>query len=284
MLFKANSFYKIVEDSLYRDKLLKDCDPGIVKLDFIDYDTSIARALEKLNFEKKLEKIKKIIIKPNLLQDAPPPCTTDVRCVEAFIKYVVGRKSDIELVIIEGSGGCNTERAYEALGYKVLEKRYRVRLVDVDNCELVRLENKDALAYKEIYLPSEALDGFFVSIPSLKSHSITKVTLGLKNLIGLLPKKYYGRYLSYNRSDVHRVGVNRAIVDLNRYIRIDMSIIDGRIGQLGTHLPGGKHCSPPKNIIIAGYNCLEVDKVGARVLGYEWCSIEHLTLFEKSRK
>ncbi|MBC7334497.1 MAG: DUF362 domain-containing protein, partial [Actinobacteria bacterium] len=156
----------MLEDSLYRGKLLRDCDLGIVKLDFIDYDTTVTQALEKLNFEKKLEKIKKIIIKPNLLQDAPPPCTTDVRCVEAFIKYVVRRKSDIELVIIEGSGGCDTERAYKTLGYKVLEKRYKVRLVDVDNCELVRLENKDALAYKEVYLPSEVLDGFFVSIPS----------------------------------------------------------------------------------------------------------------------
>ncbi|MBC7334299.1 MAG: DUF362 domain-containing protein, partial [Actinobacteria bacterium] len=101
---------------------------------------------------------------------------------------------------------------------------------------------------------------------------------------GLLPKKYYGGYLTYNRSDVHRVGVNKAIVDLNRYVRIDICIIDGRIGQMGSHLPGGKICNPPKNVIIAGYDCLEVDKVGAEVLGYDWHSIEHITLFERSQK
>lgn len=251
----------------------------MVKVDFTSYDLSVFCALNRLNFEQKLENINKVIIKPNLLEDSPPPCTTDVRCVEAVIRYILERKNNIDLVIIEGSGGCDTWNAYNILGYTKLAKKYGVRLVDVDDCDVVRLKNKDALAYREIYLPGEIFNGFFITVPSLKEHSITTVTLGLKNLIGLLPKKYYGKYLSYNRSDVHRVGVNRAIADINGYVKINMSLIDGRIGQGGSHLPGGRKCNPPKNIIVAGYDCLEVDKMGSEILGFKWEDIEHLRLF-----
>lgn len=246
---------------------------------FTDYNSSITCLLDRLKFDKKIQNLNKIILKPNLLEDEPPPCTTDVRCIEAIISYILKRKKDLEIIIIEGSGGCNTWVAFNSLGYTSMAKKYGVKLVDVDKCNYLKLNNKNALAYKEIYLPTEIFDGFFISVPTLKDHSITTVTLGLKNLIGLLPKKYYGGYMSYNRSDVHRVGVNEAIVDLNTYVKVNMTIIDGRLGQKDTHTRWGKPFSPPKNIVIGGYDILEVDKAGAEVLGHKWDTIKHLTLF-----
>jgi uncharacterized protein (DUF362 family) len=152
----------------------------------------------------------------------------------------------------------------------------------VDECELTRLTNSDAMVYREIYLPSDIFNGFFISVPCLKDHAITTVTLGLKNMIGLLPKKYYGGYWSYNRSDVHRVGVDKAIADINTYVKINMTIIDGRIGQAGSHLTNGRSFFPPKNMIIAGYNCLEVDKMGAELLGHNWKKINHINIFNET--
>jgi uncharacterized protein (DUF362 family) len=250
--------------------------------EFCDYDSSISSVLDELNFFDKLEKIKKIIIKPNLLEIAPPPCTTDVKCVEAIIKYIFRYKSNAEISVIEGSGGCDTKDAFKALGYLRLEKDYSIKLIDVDNCNLKKLHDKNAIAYKEILLPEVISDSFFISVPCLKEHSITTVTLGLKNLVGLLPKKYYGGYWNYNRSDVHRVGVNNAIVDLNNYVHTAMTVIDGRIGQNGSHLPGGRKCIPGKNIIIAGYDVLEVDKKGAEILGHNWQDVKHLKIFSQN--
>ncbi|MBU4293840.1 MAG: hypothetical protein KJ770_07305 [Actinobacteria bacterium] len=65
--------------------------------EFCDYDSSISSVLDKLNFIDKLEQINKIIIKPNLLEIAPPPCTTDVKCIEAIIKYIFRYKSDLKM-------------------------------------------------------------------------------------------------------------------------------------------------------------------------------------------
>ncbi len=246
-----------------------------------NYNESVKDLLTSLSFDMVLaqQKVKKILIKPNLLENVPHPCTTDVECVSAIINFIKNVNSDIEVVVLEGSGGCATSKAFKELGYNELIKKYDVKLLDIDNAQIIKLSNKNALVYKEIYLPEEIFNGFLISVPSLKDHLITTVTLGMKNLIGLLPEKYYGSYWSYKRSDVHRVGVNNAIVDLNTYIKIDMVIIDGRIGQIGSHLPGGRACNPAKNILIGGYDAFKVDCFGAEILGHKWESVSHLSLF-----
>lgn len=246
-----------------------------------DYSSSVNGLLEELGFGDRLDGISRIIIKPNLLQDSPPPCTTDVGCVEAIIKYIRTCNDHIPVIILEGSGGCDTSKAFKTLGYEELAENYGVILMDVDHSQLVKLENKNARVYKEIYLPEIIFDSYLISVPVLKDHSIATVTLGLKNMIGLLHKKHYGNYWSYNRSDVHRVGVDEAIADLNDYIDIDLTIIDGRLGQEGSHLSGGRECLPAKSVVIGGYDVLEVDKAGAEILGHDWGDVRHLKIIDK---
>ena len=246
-----------------------------------DYSSSVNGLLEELDFGDKLDGIGRIIIKPNLLQDSPPPCTTNVDCVEAIIKYIKTRNDRIPVTILEGSGGCDTSKAFQTLGYGELAENYGVALMDVDHSPLVKLKNKSARVYKEIYLPEIIFDSYLISVPVLKDHLITTVTLGLKNMIGLLHKKHYGNYWSYNRSDVHRVGVDEAIADLNDYIDIGLTIIDGRLGQEGSHLSGGRECLPAKSVVIGGYDVLEVDKTGAKILGHDWRDVRHLKMIDK---
>jgi uncharacterized protein (DUF362 family) len=253
----------------------------VIIREFSDYRDTVFSILDELELAKRLENIKRVIIKPNLLQDAPPPCTTDVRCVEAAARYIREKIPGKKIIILEGSGGCETARAYSALGYEKMAMSLDLELMDVDNIGLVKLTDQRARAYKEIFLPGIIFDSFLISVPTLKDHSITGVTLSLKNLIGLLPEKHYGNYWSYRRSDVHRVGVDSAVYDLARYMDIGLSIIDGRLGQQGSHLAGGRHCKPYKNVILGSYDALEADKKGAEILGHEWKDIKHLAMIEK---
>ena len=78
-------------------------DTAIIK-EIKDYSSSVNELLEELDFGGRLDGISRIIIKPNLLQDSPPPCTTDVDCVEAIIKYIKTRNNRIPVIILEGSG------------------------------------------------------------------------------------------------------------------------------------------------------------------------------------
>ncbi len=246
---------------------------------FKNYRESVSELLEKLDLSKVLDEEKPIVIKPNLLDNAPHPCTTDPGCVDAIIKYLRKLNSSSKIIILEGSGGCSTKEAYRDLGYYKMAEENNIEIYDVDDCSLIRLTNDNAIVYKEIFLPEIIFNSFFISVPVLKDHLITTVTLGMKNLVGLLPEKHYGKYWSYKRSDVHRVGVNNAIVDLNQYVKTDLVVIDGRIGQFGSHMAGGRRCDPPKSIILGGYDVLEVDKKGSELLGHEWSNIKHLKLF-----
>ena len=69
--------------------------------------------------------------------------------------------------------------------------------------------------------------------------------------------------------------MHRAIIDLNRYRRSDLSLIDASIGLADFHL-GGRHCSPPVNKIVAGFDPVHVDRIGAELLGLDWKQIPHL--------
>ena len=66
----------------------------VKEVEFTDYETSIGELLDGLDLGSALSGKEKIIIKPNLLDLAPHPCTTDPDCVEAIIKYI--RKSSPE--------------------------------------------------------------------------------------------------------------------------------------------------------------------------------------------
>jgi uncharacterized protein (DUF362 family) len=254
----------------------------VIRTDFIDYESSINELLDKLGLGSVLSGKEKIVIKPNLLDLAPHPCTTDPDCVNAIIKYIRRISANSRILIIEGSGGCSTKEAFRTLVYNDMAEKNDVEILDVDDCQTVKLVNKNALVYKEINLPEIIFDSFFISVPCLKDHLISTITIGMKNLVGLLPEEFYGKYWSYKRSDVHRVGVNNAIVDLNNYIKVNLTVVDGRIGQFGSHMIGGRHCSPAKNILFGGYDVLEVDKSGAQILGHDWTTIKHLKLFEEN--
>ena len=71
--------------------------------------------------------------------------------------------------------------------------------------------------------------------------------------------------------------MHEAIVDLNSYRAPDLGIIDASIGLSEYHL-GGAACSPSVGRLLGGFDPVAVDAEGARLLGHDWWSIDHLRL------
>lgn len=219
---------------------------------------------------------RRIVIKPNLVTEAAPPVTTDVRCVEAIARFCL-IYSCAEVVVAEGSGGADTGDCFNTLGYTDMAHRLGIRLVDLDQEPLVLKEEQRAVLYPFFQLP-RILDGsFIISVPVLKEHTITDISLSLKNMIGICPASEFSGYLSYKKSRVHQDNVDRAIVDINLHCPVDLAVIDGVLGMRGSHL-GGPVLNPPAGVIIAGRDPVAVDAQGARILGYNWRNVEHLRL------
>jgi uncharacterized protein (DUF362 family) len=241
-----------------------------------DYPSAVKRALDEAGAVECLSGFSRVVVKPNIVNDSPPPVTTDVRCVIAVVQYLK-ECLDAGIIVAEGSGEGSTQDNFRVNGYRAITERLGVELLDLDAMPVKRYENPKAGELKKIYLP-EILEGAaIVSVPSAKDHTITTVTLGLKNMVGCLPERYYSGYWSYKKSRIHAANEHQAIADLMLYARPHLTVVDARQGLTGGHLSGSVP-APPIEKIVAGTDVLTVDRESAKLLGHDPESIQHLAL------
>ena len=209
-----------------------------------------------------------VVIKPNLIIDRPGP-TTPVDVVEAVATHYL---PEHRVVVAEGSGWCETWEAFTDLGYLALKTRYGVELVDLNYADTSLLERPDALVLKRFELPEVLRGAYLISLALLKTHSLTGVSLSMKNMLGvakgeLVPAGKKRRF--------HKLGIHESIVDICAYRMPDLAIIDGRSACVGGEL-GGRLV--PYGAIIFSDDPVAADAVGAHLLGLDPMSIRHLRL------
>ncbi|MFP4393109.1 MAG: DUF362 domain-containing protein [Desulfohalobiaceae bacterium] len=248
----------------------------ISRTEFTSYAESVPRVLEELQAQQALAGQKKVLLKPNLINDSAFPVTTHRDFCAAVIEYVQACCS-CELIIAEGCGdpGLETWQVFQALGYSRLCSSYDVQLVDLNLEELLRLENPDCDVLPEIYLPQIAFEAYIISLPVLKAHSLARITGTLKNMLGFAPPSYYsGRHGSWKKAFFHGQ-MQESLQDLNSYLLPDLSLMDASQGLAQQHL-GGPVCSPKVNQILGSYDAYALDQEAARLLGLKPESIKHL--------
>ncbi len=81
---------------------------------------------------------------------------------------------------------------------------------------------------------------------------------------------------SYKKSQVHNGDVEKAIHDINAARKINWALIDGAIGQKGSHLAGGTPFDPPIGKIISSENPVKADTEGCRYLDVDEDDVEHI--------
>ncbi len=244
--------------------------------EFETYAISVPAILEELRVGEVLAQQSAILIKPNLVNASPHPVTTSVACCEAVVRYVQAYAPGAEIVVAEGCGDASrsTPEIFRIHGYTDMAERCGIPLVDLNTAELRKISHSECSAFPEIYLPEMAFTHYIISLPVLKAHSIATITGTLKNMMGFAPPKHYGG--SWKKSAFHRQ-MQQALIDLNRYRRADLSLLDASVGLAEFHL-GGRQCSPPPKKLIAGYDPVEVDRKAADLLGLDWHTIPHLNV------
>ena len=244
-------------------------------VEFTNYDECINKILINLKAVDNIPRNKKILIKPNLVLDSPPPVTTPVEICEAIIKWLQ-KNNYSNICIAEGTGSLEYEtgHVFDKLGYTELANNYNIPLIDLNEEKTIRLENNSNKIFKEFYMPEIALNTYIISVPVLKAHSLAKVTGSLKNMMGFAPPSHYQCGGSWKKSFFHRK-MHESIVELNGFRTPDLSIIDAVIGLAEYHL-GGRECNPHVNKIIGGYDPVLVDRVAAGLLKFNWQDIDYL--------
>jgi uncharacterized protein (DUF362 family) len=119
---------------------------------------------------------------------------------------------------------------------------------------------------RDVTVPRIVTESAVISAAKLKTHTETGVTLGMKNMFGLLPDKFKAKY--------HFKGISNVIVDINTVLRPTLTIIDGFIGMEGR---GPVRGTPIQmNLIIAGTDPVATDATACRVMGVEPRKISHI--------
>ena len=244
----------------------------VAEVKFIDYSSSIAKALDLVGAGPRLPQKGLIIIKPNLTNSSAPPVTTDVAAAEAVYQYCKAH-TKAQIAIGDGCGSGKTSDVFAALGYTDLAKRHGLELIDFNEVEAVTLVDNDALQLKQFHMPCIVQEAFVISLPVLKDHSFTKTTIAMKNMFGIAPGKYYGG--SWNKSRLHNPSTDKSVVDICRYKKPDLSIVDASVALTGMHLAG----KPRKiGLILAGFDPVAVDTIGSQLLGHDPRKLPYLTL------
>jgi len=244
----------------------------VAKVKFVDYKSSIAKALDLIGASNRLPQQGLIIIKPNLTNSSPPPVTTSITAVEAVYNYCKAH-TNAEIAIGEGCGTGSTPDVFAVLGYTDLAERYGLRLIDFNQAETIILENSNALQLKQFHMPRIVQQAFIISLPVLKDHSFTKTTIAMKNMFGIASGKFYAG--SWNKSKLHSPSTDKSVVDICLYKKPDLSVVDASVALQGMHL-AGTH----KNIglILAGFDPVAVDTLGSKLLGHNPKKLQYLTL------
>jgi uncharacterized protein (DUF362 family) len=220
-------------------------------------------ALEMANADEHLSVDKSILIKPNFINARHPSTgiTTDSRVVEGVVLYL--KKHGFEDIIIgEGCGHSDTFRAFENAGIIDVAEKWGVSLVDLNKDEFITIELKNPLALKKVKVARTALESTIISVPKLKLHRMTGVTLSIKNMMGAMTPK----------GSMHR-NLSRNIADLASIVKPSLAVVDGIIAGEGHETSGNP---VEMNLVIAGADPVAVDSVGSAVMGVSPDTVKHL--------
>ena len=252
---------------------------GIVwSAEFTGYHDSLIPILESSGLAALLSDRRTVLIKPNLVEAPDPPITTHVDLVETLIDYLVRHNPGLRIIVGEGTGSLeyDTFHCFERLGYLKLQHLDQVELRDLNIEPCRRFTNQSCSRWPEIYLPELLFDCFLISVPVLKAHSLCRITLTMKNMMGCAPPAHYQQGGAWGKSSFH-TGLDEAVFDLNRYRTPDFTVIDAAVGMARAHL-WGPTCSPPVGKIVASYDPVAADAYGTALLKKSWKDIGHIRM------
>ncbi|WP_408955652.1 DUF362 domain-containing protein [Natroniella sp. ANB-PHB2] len=226
----------------------------------------VREALTKLQVEQLVVRGDKVLLKPNLLSPHQPEAgiTTHPVVVEAVIRYF--QQLGAEVKVGESSGGMMvnqslTEQAFEKTGVLAVCQKLDVEVVNFDRVS-TRVLSSDKY---EFPLPEVLLEAdLVVSLPKLKTHSLTLFTGAVKNLYGCIPGM---KKVEYHRSCPHPVDFSELVVDIFELVKPDLAIMDGIVGLEGNG-PGSTGDACQMGVILASQDLVALDTVAASYLGY----------------
>jgi len=220
----------------------------------------ILSQLSVLDISSKI-KNKKVLLKPNLLSAHLPQeaVTTHPEFLRAVIKLFKERNN--EVVVGDSPSTTNFDEVVSKTGIKKVCEEEQVELINLSTYPTTEFEFNKFGCKKLVVSKIVTEVDFVVNLPKLKTHSLTILTCGIKNMYGIVPgltKSLYHKYAPHP-SDFLEI-----LYAVYSFRPPDLTIVDGIIGMDGEGPAGG---NPKKfGLILTSEDATVIDYFVARSL------------------
>ena len=229
---------------------------------------TVYRALNGIDFSGALAEWDRVLIKVNFVTPKTwdTGITTDPLMVEALINRV--RDLGKEVFVVETDAtSTNADKAVVKTGMKEMLDRLGVEFINMRNeKEQVKLTVTDGKALESFKVAKIATESAIISAAKLKGVNSIAVSMGLKNMFGMLSDKWKMKF--------HRKGLHKVIHDVCKTLPPTMSVIDGFVGLKGFMPMRGTPV--PFKTILASTDSVACDSVGVQIVGQDPLSVDYL--------
>lgn len=165
----------------------------------------------------------KILLKPNLLRGFKPErCVTTHPVVMEAVCRVLKDLSVSQIAISDSPALGSLSAVADKAGYGFLKKKYGAQILPLT--DPIPFENEEQVPHLKIAGCLEQYDRI-INLPKVKAHCQMTMTLGIKNLFGLVIGKRKPALHCLVKNDKLKFG--KMLIDIARHVNPCLTIVDG---------------------------------------------------------
>lgn len=236
-----------------------------------DAKKCVREAIDSIGgIEKYVKKGDKVLIKVNICGGIPEirGTYTSTEVVGELVDLV--RSVGAEVAIADADMiWTKFWQAASDSGWTDWAKEKGVRLVNLSETRIIQFDFGKESAVRVEKISEELVKAdVIISVPVMKTHLLTGVTLGMKNM--------YGTFPDIDKAKYHNKKIEDVIYEINLAFTPKLTVIDGSIG--GEAI--GPLCCTPLNYqtIIASNDIVMADAIACQLMGYDPMDINHIKM------
>jgi uncharacterized protein (DUF362 family) len=216
---------------------------------------------------------KSVLLKPNLVDYVPGNHINTHPVLVATAAECFRRLGAASVTVAEGPGHQrDTQLVVAESGFEQRLEEQNIPFIDLNRDELIKTRLRATYSgLNHLWLSRPVLEAdFVVSMPKVKAHHWTAVTLSMKNMFGVVPGAKYG----WPKNLLHWRGIQQSIVDICATVPIHLVIADGIIAMEGN----GPLNGTPRRLdrVVIADDPVAADATCARLMGFDPDKIAHI--------
>ncbi len=167
-----------------------------------DLEKDVQSLFDLLRWEEIVKEGGRVLIKPNFCAEYECGVTTDMKLLQAIVNLLRHRTENVFVG--------ETNSTYK--DHAAIMKNFTL------DCDFLNLSEGETITHKGLNLPKIAFESIIINVPVFKTHILTGMTLGIKNLFGFIQDR--------NKSQYHHK-IDSTLMDILEVIKPQINILDG---------------------------------------------------------